>query len=304
MSKFINVLDVAVGNTVPAASATALTLSSTVPAAGQIIPIVAKGGTGVVVGSSTFTSAVTDFYFASRDAAGYPRLSLPINGKSIVRVTKQAYAAATAQVSTVTLAAADVVAGNQVTFYIVDLADEEYVNKPRYRYSLVASAGETIATLATKFVDLIKADTAAIVTASSAAGVITLTGKADKTRLASSFSFAVIPYQSLTTASVATTTKADPGAGTPSIVFDIEEKYKGYKGNMNRSEYVVLPNYQTDSSKTYTTYVIEHKQPVDDLTLGATKGLSVETYVFVDSAGTVANLEAVFTALGIAITNA
>lgn len=277
MIKNANVIDVIVGNTFvdPAAGAVDLTAI----AAGSIVVIDQNSNGAVTAADKFFTYAQ-----ASTDGVA-ARLSKPIYIKGIRRVNKLAYAAATAQVSTLTVGAADVVNSTLYSIFLVDKSDKEYVNKPRKRYAVVSDASATATEIAAALAAEINKDEYRFVQASAAAGVVTLTGiKRDSLSLAYETIFDVIPYEGFTAATVvAVTTSADRGQGTYDIASTLEEISKGYVGNMNRSEFVKLPTYYANPSKTYVTYVIEHEQPIFDQSLAAEKGSIMNTYVFLDS---------------------
>lgn len=278
MIKPNNVIDVIVGNTFvdPAAGAVDLTA-----VASKAIVAIDKNGDGAITAADTF------FSFAQSSSDGPAvRLSLPIYIKNIRRVNKLAYAAAVSQVSSMTVGAADVANSTLYSIFVVDKSDKEYVNKPRKRYAFVSDSTATAAEIATGLIAVINADTTACVTASSGgAGVVTLTGKKrDALSQAYETIFDIIPYEGFTSATTVTyTTGADQGQGTYAIAAALEEVAKGYKANMNRSEFVKLPTYFADPAKTYVTYIIQHEQPLFDQSLAAYKGSTVHTYIFLDS---------------------
>lgn len=281
MNKPNNVIDVIVGNTFIDPSAGAVDLTAV---ASKAIVAIDKNGDGAITAADTFFS----FAQSSTDGAAV-RLSLPIYIKGIRRVNKLAYAAAVSQVSSMTVSAADVANSTTYSIFVVDKSDKEYVNKPRKRYAIVSDASATAAEIATALIAAVNADTTACVTASSGgAGVVTLTGKKrDTLSQAYETIFDIIPYEGFTTATTVTyTTGADQGQGTYAIAAALEEVAKGYKGNMNRSEFVKLPTYFADPAKTYVTYIIQHDQPIFDQSLAGFKGSTVHTYIFLDSTAT------------------
>lgn len=276
------VYEVLIGNTFVTPSAGALDPSTLT--AGQLAVYDQNRDGGV-------TTADRYFHFAQADTNYGSRSSLPITILNISGITKTAYRAATNQVSTFTIAASDAQNSTVYVLEIVDKRNREYVNVPKYRYEFLSDSSATETEIATGFAAIINASTTAIVTATSSAGVLTLTGKSfAMTGQSTEFEyFEITPLINggFTSAStVATTTAANRGAGTYEIVYEAEDGYKGYKGNMNRVEFARLATYYATSTKTYVTYTIRHNRTIDveeSVNSNANKSLPVTSFIYLDS---------------------
>jgi len=280
MVKNVNVIDVIIGNTLlnTVAASPTVDLSATVDKQLQFVSadlsravdaagIAALGPVIIVQGSTAFA-----------------RISLPIDPTSVDSWERIGYAAATVLVKTATIV--DVpVAGKEYVIQIADKTDFEYVNKPRKRYAVIAAAGETIATLTVKFAAAINADPTKYCSATSTATTVVCTAVArDVLSKAYETNFDIALGGTFTSAStVATTTPPFKGTGTYDQVSILEEVAKGYKGSMNRSEYVVTPPYFADPAKTYVTYVIRHRRAVVEQAAARAGEDFVNTFLFVDS---------------------
>lgn len=236
------------------------------------------------------TTADRLFYFSQADSNYGSRQSMPIGITSITGITKTAYRAATSQISTLTVGAADVQSNTLYWIEIVDKRDREYVNKPKYSYQFLSDASATDLEIVTGLAAAITADKSAIVTATAATNVLTITGKTyAATGQATEYEyFEIVPIINggFTSASTtATTTAANRGAGTYEIVYEAEDGNKGYKGNLNRVEFARLGTYYATSTKTYVTYTIRHNRALDNDENGL-KSLPVVTFVYIDSTAT------------------
>lgn len=261
------------------------------PAAGDVDVTALTAGEAVAFNQDRDGAFANSFslQFAQFDSDNGSRLSLAIPIKRIQRVTKVAYAAATAQAITLTVAAGDVANNTVYAIYLVHQNDPEYVNKWRKRYEYVSDSSATATEIAAGLAAAINADPSrnkggVMWEASDLAGVLTVTAVGDRLTPAYRVVTTLVAASGFTSAStIATTVKADPGNGTYDIVKAIEDWYKGYKGNMNRSEFVTpYTNYAT-VGKTYVTYVIEWVPEISNSSLGLNDGLPVTTFVYLDS---------------------
>jgi hypothetical protein len=274
-----NVIDVIIGNTLAAGATVDPTNIASKALQLGVASDLSWGGTdGASVKKEQF------LIFQGTGVGSPPRISSLIDPTDVLSWQRVAYTAAAAQVSTITVESPT--AGREYILYLVDLQDFEYVNKPRKRYAVVAASGETATTLAAKFVTLINQDLSKFCSAGSAAAVITLTGIArDSVSKAYETNFKIALGGSFTTSTtIAYTTAPTKGVGTYDQVFELEEKYKGYKGNMNRSEYVVTPTYYVDPAKTYVSFIIRHRRRIGTQAAGREgMGDLITTYLFIDS---------------------
>ena len=255
------------------------------------------------------TSALLNF--AQFDSNNGSRQSLAIPIRDIVRVTKQDYAAPTEQRVDVTIAATDVADNTTYALFVVDRNDHEEVNKWRFRAEFTTGTGATATQIAAGLVSSINDQYARMkaglgVNASNAANVLTIYGVDDNNTLISPRQyvrqaweqlFEVALIENLTSATtVVKAQTANPGCGVYDTVFKIEDFYKGYKGNMNRSEFVKYPVYYSVPGTTYTTYVIEHIANVRGSAQALNVGKSIITFLFLDStnAAAVGNLDDLF----------
>ncbi len=280
MVKNVNVIDVLIGNTLLNTAAAAPTVDLSVAANAQLQFVSVDLSRAVDAAGIAVLGPVT----IAQGTTAVPRLSIPIDPTAVDSWERIAYVAAAAQVKTATIV--DVpVAGLEYVLHITDKSDAEYVNKPRKRYAVIAAVGETIATITVKFAALINADPTKYCSATSTATTVVCTAVArDVLSKAYETNFDIAFGGKFTASNTVTlTTAGTKGFGTYDQVSILEEIAKGYKGSMNRSEYVVFPTYYADPAKTYVTYVIRHRRAVVTKAAARSEADYVNTYLFVDS---------------------
>lgn len=196
-----------------------------------------------------------------------------IKAKDIISVKLDEYTAVTEQVSTVTFTAPT--AGQEYLLTIVEKSDKEILQRRQDKrsYQVVAVVGETAATLASKFADLINADLGAHVTASATAAVLTITAKAKVVTANAAGQFGlqhffdvgvseVNPYGTFVPfGTVAIATNPNFGTGTFPQVRSLEQDAIGYVDGkyLNRTSFPVpLYDYDTAVGTTYDILTIEY----------------------------------------------
>lgn len=138
-----------------------------------------NASTGALLSAAAVAPAGTEIIVALKRDGNVETFRF-IQGDSSVKVAQSLYAAATNQISTVTLAGAPV-AGKEYGIKIIETTPG-FQPFPTWLYTIIAVTGDTVTTVANKLVakinDLTNAvnkGTDVIVTASNVAGVITLT---------------------------------------------------------------------------------------------------------------------------------
>lgn len=245
------------------------------------------------------------FRVAVKKKNGVVKYSDSIKAKDIKSVTLAEYAPVVEQTAVVTLGTPT--EGQEYLLTIIDRADKEILQfrQDKRSYQLIASAGETDATLAAKFVSLINDDQAAHVTATAAGGVITLTAKATSGNEQADGQFDVQHYFEVQLSEVniyglyvkfgtITYTAPDFGSGTFAKVRTIEQTTLGYEGILNRRLFPIPSfNYDTSVGDTYDLIVIEYDNNYWSNSVVAGKVDSPITLVIAVTAGNTASLETI-----------
>jgi len=208
------------------------------------------------------------------DPSGAKVYSDKIRVGDITAYNKQDYAAKVEQVVTIT--PGTITAGNEYSIAILDKSDKEILQarQAKRTYTVVAASGETATTLNAKFIALINADIASVVTAS---GTTTLILTADATASVASL-IGEYPAQTVFEASAseiatsgsapypfptafgtkAATTAANYGSGNFWQVRKLEQRGVGYTGVTNRTKFPVeTANFLSVSGTNYDAVVIE-----------------------------------------------
>jgi len=208
---------------------------------------------------------------ADSDGRLFVRQSLPVGSNLIRSHVSKTYTASTAKQMTVTIPAITPSAGDVFELFITDYNDYNYiVGRRRIAYEAVSGDAETevAAGLAAQ---INSDDSIPNVSATSAAGVITIVGEPvsgsgnviNNFRADYEVLFNIALAEGLSgIASLDTPVNASKGCGTYREIRKIEEVYKGYKGYLNRVIYPTSVNIQYDSAvgSTYDTDTIQHKQ--------------------------------------------
>jgi len=247
--------------------------------------------------------STADQYFsiAQADTDFQSRSSMPIYLGQIKRVTKKAYAAATKQQTTLTIAAADVSNNAEYTIGIGRNNQPDFVNAFRQYASIISQAAATNVNIATDIVAKVNADPSLPVTAANGGtNVITFTSKSPVD------TFTIFKAVGLSSASVvALTVAADPGSGTLAQVRAHELLSVEYRGNINRSEFTTPYRSYVNAAAGYVQYTIEHAERTDiDLSNTSNEAIvDLTVYIDKDAAGAnFTNFEAIFTAIGVPVT--
>lgn len=222
----------------------------------------------------------------------------------------QVEAAAPVVEQEVTVALDTPVAGQEYLLTIVDKSDKEVLQRRQDKrtYQVIAEVGETETTLGDKFEAAVNADANAPVTATNAAGTITLEAKAKVVTqndagqfgLQHYFEAAVsvvdglLPYASAGT--VTTTVEPDFGSGTFAQVREMEADSAGYEGYLNRTKFPVKQYpYDSVASATYNLVVVEYDNNYWSNSVVAGKVDSPVTLVLASS-GATTSIETLFAA--------
>lgn len=225
--------------------------------------------------------------------------SMDIQIGQIKTVTKKLFAAATNQVNTLTIDAGDVANNRYYSIYIVQVNNPDFTNTFRQLVPVISGGAATATTIAAQFAAAINSNTSLPVTATSAAGVVTITGKTPTDV------FAVVKLDNLSVASVvAQTANADPGSGTLPLVRQHEKLSYQWKGNVNQVEFKVDNRSYVTAAAGYVSYTIEHghRNELDMGTFNSETLVTTTVYIDKDAAGAnFTNFEAVITAAGVTI---
>lgn len=213
------------------------------------------------------------------DGRLYVEESAPIEMGSIQTYNDSLYSASTAKEQEIdvtgitTLVAADINGVDNVfELFVTDYNDYNYIIG-RKRFEYVGKTGDTAAMIGTALALQITTDVSIPnISATSAAGVITVIGKAvigsgtsnviNNFRADYEVLFNMVAGKGLYgVAVISTTVFADKGCGTQREVRKMEEVHKGYKGHLNRVIYPTSVNilYKSVNAGGYDLYVIEHK---------------------------------------------
>ena len=208
------------------------------------------------LGAGTYLTAGCQTIYVEQTLAtvANKRLSKPIHGAYVSSVRAQAGAALTAQVSTITIVAAQASDDTTYTCYIV-IKSEKDSFQIRKAYQFTSGTGATITTIMAGIGIAINADTNLPITATSSTGTLTLTSTStDNFYFGTGFSC---------TATHATGTPFDQGVGTSAILDGLESLSQGYDGALNKVEYVdAFPSYVV-SGTLYDTIAISSGMPVE-----------------------------------------
>lgn len=207
------------------------------------------------------------------DGRKFLRQSLVIHQGKVEHYVSKDFTASTPKVIEVDVTAlTGITVGNVYELFITDYADAQYI-VGRRRISYEAKAGDTPTLVAAGLATAINNDSSMPnVTATDAAGVVTITGAAvagsgnviNNFRSDYEINFNVALAENLSGVATQTTTQTpSKGCGTYREIRKLEEVYKGYRGYINRVIYPTSVNIQYDSAvgSTYDVSTIMHKQP-------------------------------------------
>ena len=241
-------------------------------------------------------SAVVIRACADSDGNAYVRQSLPLLKGHIKSYIHKDYAVATAKTITVTIPATTPVAGDVYEMFITDYNDAQYiVGRRRIAYEAIATDTNATALAVGLTAQINSDDSIPNVSATNAAGVITIVGAAvsgsgnvmSKFRANFEVLFNVALAENMAGLSVvAVTVNAFKGCGTYRGVLKLEEIYKGYKGFTNRvwnSATISNIRYDANSAGTYDLITIMHDQPQHTNNEGSVPA-QVSTIIAMDSA--------------------
>ena len=203
------------------------------------------------------------------------RISNPIEGGKVRSWKAEAYTAKAEQASVVDWTGATVVAGTE---YIVRCLYKDIVEHPgqfTHTYRVIAATGETVATLADKFVAKINAHSGRRVQATDDTTGITLTGRpiAECTTSVndidpfSMVEFEVVSvyvdsdgnWQEFEGSTGHSSTAAVFGHGNWEQVRDMEKSILSHKGVSNTTHFpVIKPDFETVKNGYYDLIIIEH----------------------------------------------
>lgn len=248
------------------------------------------------------------FQLVLRKQDGSLKYSDRIKGSDIRSVKLEAPQAVVEQEIEVTMDTP--VAGYEYRLTIIDKSDKEVLQRRQDKrtYQVVAAVGETDATLAAKFEDMINGDTDAGFTATAAAGVLTIEAKPKVTVANAAGQFGIQHYLEVALAQVSAlepytafgtvveSVAPDFGSGTFPQVREMEADSAGYEGYLNRTQFPV-EQYPYDSlaANTYSLLVIEFDHNYWSNSVAHGKVDSPITLVFASS-GATTELEALFAA--------
>ena len=281
-------------------------------AAGDIVVINATTGavmatTGIAAADSIQLGYVKSYGVSIANTQVIAKNSV----KSITPNGTCAYVAKTVAASTIDFTGVTVVSGYRYVVRVIYKDLFEHPGQFTHSYEVVAAAGETATTMATKFFDRINAHKGARVTATNGtAGIVVMTAKSVVDNgFATQGKEAITPYSQVSMKVVAyfsnpttfftskynaipgitiTTTESKPGKGNPYIVRDREQAALGYKGITYRTEWpIIKPELNVDLTKTYDTLVLEYSrayQSPDNQYVKSTD-LAAEVYVIASGAG-------------------
>lgn len=292
-----------VANKVEKLLVTSGTTAATVAAlaAGQHIALVqGKANNAPIVKGDKFQLAV-------KKLNGEMMYTDVIKADDIVKVQLNKYSAPTNQTFTVTLTTANV--GSTYTLSVIGKADKEIFGQRQDKVtaSVTAVTGDTVTTLAAKLVAVINGAKASRVTASNAAGVITLVAKKDSADAAGlpGLQHFVEVFISETDAlgatkrggTVANTVPVNFGTGTLEQVKEIERYAQGYEGYLNQTKFPVI-QYPSDlvAGRTYDLLVISYDNNYWSNSTVAGKVDSPIEIVVAVTAGATTALETLFAA--------
>lgn len=210
----------------------------------------------------------------------------PIKKGMVTSYERRDYAASTPRIQTLSALPAPV-NGTEYVLYISNKENDHYF-LPRKRFSVIADAAITTASLLGDAFASAIAESLTVTTPGSvagtnnelgvsvanAAGVLTFTGidapsatpsLSGNVKYAYQVLFEVAPGDNLETVSVTRTQEPDPGCGVGSVVRNFEEVSKGYFGHLNNikfpTAYGTGYTYQTSLAGTYDIVAIEFNSP-------------------------------------------
>lgn len=225
--------------------------------------------------SATNTIAQSDtFQVVVGDQSGQPVFSDPIKVKDITSFSKQTFTAKVEQ--QITIATGTPVAGAEYSLLVNNLSDKEILpcRQNLRRYTVLATAADTAATIATSFFNKVNADPASVVSATNGTpGQVVLTAKAvanttnnvgeyyDQVFFAAEISSVDLNGYFQTWGTVTATTAPVFGSGNFYQVRTLEQYGLGYTGITNRMGFPIdIPNYLSVSGTNYDVYIIESIQ--------------------------------------------
>lgn len=206
------------------------------------------------------------------------RLSQKIDGTQVKAFTAHSYAAKAEQDNTVDWTGATVTAGTE---YIVRIIYKDIIEHPgqfTHTYRVIAATGETVATLADKFVAKINAHSGRRVNATDDTTGIGLTGRpiAECTTSVNDIDpFSMVEFDVVSvyvdsdgnwqefegSTGHSVDTVASPGTGTWEQLRDLEKSVLSHKGVTNTIHFPVKkPDFDTVKDETYDLLVITHDQ--------------------------------------------
>jgi len=231
-----------------------------------------KDGTAYSAGNTIAQSDT--FQIVVGDQNGQPVFSDPIKVKDITSFAKQAYAAKTEQVITITTGTP--VANQEYSLLVNNVSDKEILpmRQNLRRYTVLASSTDTATTIATAFYNKVNADPASVVTATNpSAGTVVLTAKsvANTVNLAGEYYDQVFFNAEISSVdtngyfsswgTVTLTTAPAFGSGNYYQVKTLEQYGLGYTGVTNRLLFPVeTGNYLSVPGTDYDVYIIESLQ--------------------------------------------
>lgn len=296
-------------------SRTALLTSSTLytgtngPADGEVIVLdkdkkLATAGITIADSDTIYIAEATaDTYsyvteYSGTTVTGVRRLILsdPIVGSDVISYKGEAYAAATAQVVTITPSLTPVV-GTEYVIRIVYTDTREHPGQVTATYRVVCTTA-TVASLLDLFVAKINADTHRRVDAVDGTTYMTLTGRVLPYHVTDSVD-AIDKYQQVsfkvfltsnnftTATTVVYTTPPTPGYGTWQEVRDKEKYAQAYRGVDSEIAWPRrIPSMRVVKDETYDSLVIEHNVPYQSPDNQYVKKTPVTTELYIPNTAT------------------
>lgn len=212
-----------------------------------------------------------EFHIVVQKQLDIPRFSDRIKASGITSVSLSPYRPKVEKEITVTFDAP--IEGLDYNLIVLDHADKENLQRRQDRrsYGYRGKAGDTAENIADAYAALINKDQASAVTAESAGGVLTLTGKSTANKVdaaglpALQHYFDVFLYQvdpsgnEVPSGEIEVATQVDFGSGTFLQVKEIEKTAQGYEGFLNKTLFpVVQYPSDLDPSKNYDLLTIEY----------------------------------------------
>jgi len=193
----------------------------------------------------------------------------------------KAYVAPVNQVAVISIPTA-VSEGLSYTFFVRQTNNHEDTYEIKEYYEYKAKDGDDTDVVGQCLADAVNSHRSASVSASYAAGNLTLTAKQNRI-------YFVVGLKKDLSSETVTVTQANDGNGSYNEIFAIEDSHeRGNSGNYNRVEYVAEPGFvsSVDKAGQYATFIIEYNDKFGSD--GISKGLDAPKALIlaIDSLGT------------------